>query len=206
VNDGCAGECEPGTTQCENKFNRQTCSPQGTWGTGVACTNQACVGDDCAGVCRPDTLDCIDEFQIRTCSDTGTWSGGSVCTGQACYMDQCSGVCVPAVRQCLSPTQYQQCGTNGQWGLGMNCAAQACVNGACVGSCSPGTERCAPSPANAAEICNNSGAWVTQTTCTPTPDMLCRMMGPDATCVQNPSYIVGKDMTYAGSTSIAANH
>jgi hypothetical protein len=84
-----AGACTPNAKLCVGQVP-QTCDASGTWQSGPACVNQACVAGACTGVCAPGTPRCSANA-VQACLSTGQWGPGMacswptpVCVGVAC--------------------------------------------------------------------------------------------------------------------------
>ncbi len=122
--------CTPGATQCSGQ-TPQTCSSSGTWTSGTACTNQACVNGACTGACTPGATQCSGQT-VQTCSSSGAWTNGTACTNQACVNGACTGACTPGATQCSGQTP-QTCSSSGTWTSGSACTAgTVCSGGSCV--------------------------------------------------------------------------
>jgi len=96
------GSCLPRATRCVGP-SVETCGADGQWGSGVACTDQACAGGVCTGVCTPNATRCSGNA-IETCGSSGEWGtpwgtpwpcatgtcGSGACTGATTAAESCA--------------------------------------------------------------------------------------------------------------------
>jgi hypothetical protein len=82
--------CTANAKQCLGQVPQTCDGSTGTWQSGNACVNQACVAGTCTGVCAPGAPLCTGN-SVETCSSSGQWGTGvacswptPVCVGIAC--------------------------------------------------------------------------------------------------------------------------
>ncbi len=189
----CGGVCTPGTQQCADSTDSESCSAAGAW-TITPCTGSICAGAGVCGVCMPNATKCDDGTHTDTCGPDGNWEGPVVCgSGETCTSGACTGgACSTGATRCQG-NSVQTC-TGGQWGSTMACSSQTCVNGSCVGVCAPGQTKCDGST-NSVQTCDSSGNWVDSTNCTTTSQ----------TCVQNSSGATCTGACAPGQTDCSNN-
>jgi formylglycine-generating enzyme required for sulfatase activity len=151
-----AGECVPGTQQCEGT-TPQTCGPQGTWESSAPCP-YVCVSGECTGVCVPGNKQCTGNTP-QLCDAGGNWQSEAMCP-YACSAGECAGACTAGATQC-SGQVVQTCDGSGQWQDGSACP-YVCNNGGCIGVCEPGAKQCV---GLVPQSCDAGGNWQSASAC-----------------------------------------
>lgn len=135
---GCEGdqcaECAVGETRCaDNRFF--TCTDEGTWDEGEACSVLCVAALGCADACVPSERQCEGRFALE-CDEGGAWTRHEC--PFVCRNGDCAGECRPGERSCEGNTSVV-CKPDGRYDT--QPCDHGCVDGECLW-CESGDDLC----------------------------------------------------------------
>jgi hypothetical protein len=121
----------------------ETCTANGTYGSGVACNSQTCVNGVCTGVCAPGQTDCSGNT-TQNCSSTGTWQNVTTCAQPtpSCVNGSCTCTETICGSSCTLLDTTSDCSACGDVCTLTNATSATCNGSTCSYTCNAGTSDC----------------------------------------------------------------